>query len=916
MKYFLYFILLVPVQLFCKSTPDSLRTIDLQHKNLSAFPANFEYARVWSLHMGYNPIKTVPQELTSAKNLKQLSINYTPQFDLEGSIGIIKQLKIEELSINNSNLLYLPLEMGEIKTLLRLSLANNYIKEIPKYVFVHANLTDLNLSGNQVATLPEEISSQSNLTLLDLSKNGCINNSSTYKNLLPLTGLKQLNVKGATTLPATLWNLKTVEVLDISDGTFEKTELPAEANKNSLQKLTAFDCNNMDFSSLLPVLSCSSLKEISLGGEKFNGFSNAQLSSALTHLNLSGTMLEHFSFSSSLSNLQELVLNFASVTCEPELIATLAKAGNLKTLNLNNCNINHLPPSFRNLKSLEILTISGNKLTSINELFPLKQLLVLDVSLCGLSKEQVEKLQKELPTTTIICNQPFDKAPLPNVIVNTESFSVTPTLNQTITTQNGTIITIPKNSLVYDNGKPVKEPVSINYTPYYNLADISASGINMNYESKDGSAPFTSAGMFKVTANVNGQNVAVKKGSEITVAFKSNDADQSYNYYAYDSINKSWTDIGKDSVTKIKVVKPMDSTTINSSTADAPPTAMPQPPLFYRFHQITIDWKLDADKKLNGKFSLTTEYPGPKTVDDTTTNDNYFTEIKAISNIKWVFDAEKSPFRIREFMKNTELFTVDIDKKPHKKPRFYRSKTNAQKLIDFDIIPDKEHDNFIFKFYDDLDTVTFNAYPEVQLRNADRAQKTIKKIFFRYQAAAKTRKALTEYRKNRFLMAYGRFKLNMTGLRRQMTKKEELEIANLVNNSLATNSYGITRVLALQGFGIYNCDRTVYIQNPIVFKPVFEDERGNKLGNISYQLIDRKENTVTSIYGDRPVKVSRNSVITFLSTTYSNNTSAVYIGKLRTFDMPVKNGSVKLQLSQVSPKLSIGDLNELILLNQ
>ncbi len=911
MKYLFYFILLLPIQLFCKGNPDSLQTIDLQHKNLKVFPQNFEYAKIQTLHVGYNPLTKIPSELITAKNLKQLSINYNTQFDLEASIPVIKQLNIEVLSINNSNLMYLPLEIGEMKTLKHLSLSNNFIREIPEYVFIHADLTSLNISGNLISKLPKEINSQNNLTSLDISKNACINSSSTYQNLFPLTNLKQLEVRGSSTLPTEIWNLKSLEKLDISEGTFEKTDLPKDAHKHNLTQLTANDCNLMDFSTLLPVLSCPTLREISLGGEKFNGFSNAGISTAVTHLTLSGTNLEHFTFSGALISLQELALNFTSINCKNELMHTLSKAGNVKTLNLTNCNITELPSQLKILKNLETLNLSGNKITSVNELFSLKQLLVLDVSLCGLSKEQLEKLKKELPTTTIICNEPFSKAPLQNATVATENFRIIPTQAQTIITQNGTVITIPKNSLVFDNGKIVKEPVTINYTPYYSLTDIALSGINMNYESKETNAPFSSAGMFNINANVNGQNVSVKKGSEIKVEFKSNDPDQSYNYYSYDSITKNWATIGKDSVTKIKVAKSEDTMTVSANPViTSQNMTMPQPPLYFSYHPISISWELDNNKKINGRFSISSDLPKPKEKNDTSSNKNYFTEIKVLSAYTWMLDTEKASARAKQFMKENKLFNTNKEQRPFKqKPRFYDSETDKQKMIEFELVADKENDNFIFRFYDETDTVIFNAYPVLQTKNADKAQKTIKKIFFKYQEEATARKQLTKYRKNRFDLAYQRYKEMMASYRSNIARNQEADIANLLNTKVATNSYGITRVLSLQGFGTFNCDRPVIIQNPIVIKPKFYNEKGQRITNVNFQVVDPKENIVVSYYSSKEIRVSRNSLITFINT---ENTAQqrVYVGKLKTFDL--RSGSIDIKLSAVPPDVSLGQLSEFI----
>lgn len=916
-RYILIF-LLFPVQYFCKSTPDSLLIIDLQHKNLTKLPEKFEYSIVKSLLIGYNPIKVIPNEITNAKNLKNLSINYSPQFNFESSIETIRQLKLESLSINNSNLMYLPLELGEIKTLRNLSLANNHIKEIPEYLFLNSKFYSLDLSGNLISILPKEIKSQLNLTYLNLSNNNCINKEDTYKHLAQLVNLNQLEIKGCETLPATIWNLNSLEKINISDGTFSNIPLNENSKKHQITQFIANNCNNLDFSDLMPLLASTSLKEISLGGDKFNGFDNIVLSSNLTSLTLQGNTLSNFKLANSLTNLKELNLSFASITCQTDLINTITKIPTLKDVNLSNCNITNLSSQISQLKNVESLNLSNNKLSSVNELYSLKQLKTLNVSFCELSKSQIEKLKKELPTTEIIYNDSSTKLPLTDAAVKTENYVIYPTENQTITTTNGTTIMIPKNSLVYENGKTVKDPVTINYTPYYSLADIAMSGINMNYSTPEGSAPFSSAGMFNINANSNGQNVEVKKGSEIKVAFKSNDPEKSYNYYSYDTINKKWKDIGKDTITKIKVDKPLDSTIVrNDSITSATDIKMPQPPFFYANHDITIHWDTDKNNRFTGEFKIYSTLPNSKIKNDTSSNENFFTEVKELSKITWKIDADKAPIIIKEFTKNNELFNHNVPKRVrflviNNRVYSHNSKIRTEKMVDFDLIADKDNDSFLFKFYNETDTVSFYAYPLIQNKNIDRAQKTIKKMYFKYESASKERKKLTKYRRDKFSAAYNRFKVNMSSARIQMNENEMNNISKLLNSSIKTNAYDITRVLSLQGFGIYNCDRPIIIENPIVFSPIFVDESGKRLSNATLQIIDPKENIVVTYYAGKPLKISKNSIITVLNTQYEKDNTKVYLGKIPTFDSnSIKNGA-KIQLSLLSNKINLGELNQLI----
>lgn len=903
--------LLLPLFSSAKSTPDSLVVLDLQHKNLSTLPNAIQFSKIGTLHLGYNAFVEIPKELIAAKNLNYLSMNFAKNLNLEASLNTIKQLHIETLSLNNSNLIYFPLEFGESKTLRNLYLKNNFIKTIPEYILIHGDFSSLDLDGNQISELPKEIKNQQNLNFLDLSQNTCINNSSTYQNLNLLPNLSELNIRGAKTLPFTLWDLNKLQKLDISEGVFTSVTTNTTNANHSLQILKVQDCNLFDFKTLQPILQSNSLKEITLGGSNFNGFENVSLSTNVTYLNLSGDNLAHFTLSNTLTNLESLILNFKTISCESELLKTLTGCANLTSLNLSQCQISRLPIQIFHLKRLQTLNLSNNKLQSIIELFQLKQLQTLDVSMCELTKDQVEKIKKELPNTEIICNQSYGKIPLANSATNTESFSVLPTNPQEIVTQNGTKIFIPKNSLVYANGKPVKENVTINFTPMYNLAEIATSGINMNYEENGTSAPFSSAGMFNLSASVAGTSVELKTGNEIKVDFKSNDASQSYNYYIYDSIKRTWKTIGNDSIKKIRVTKDKDTiNVIKNLRVNNSNSVMPQPQIYYKNHPIHIYWNINKNKVYDGTFQMTANIGKWKDVKDTAKRDNYFYELEGIKKITWKLVSTNTKKSIKTFSFDNKLMTYEPEFRRFKlKPRYISSEIRKDKYVEFDIIPNRESDDFVFRFYDIIDTVEFHAYPIISNRSTDRTQKAIKKLYFNYEAKSNERKVITKYRKQKFEDAYKNFKINNANSRNNIFSYQEKNLDELLEERVKTNLYDITRVLTLRGFGIYNCDRPIPYENPIVFNGNFINEKGNHIGSGNIQLVDARLNISQTFYNNTNLKVSKNSIITVILTA---NSGGVYVGKISTFDAKKNEGKLTVQLSNLDPKATINDLNDFI----
>lgn len=910
-RLFILFNLVSVFSLVSKNVPDSLISVDLQHKNLKAFPQNVSYTKLKSLAIGYNPISQLPSELLLAKQLDHLSINFDPQFDPISGMAIIRQLKLSSLEINNSALMYLPLELGDMKTLKHVSLANNFIKEVPEYIFMRGQFLSLNLEGNMITELPKQITTQNELNALNLSRNPCINTPVTYGYLSKLESLNKLEIRGVSALPDIIWNLKRIQYLDISEGSFDQIKLPTNFSGPEIKTLIAENCNTLNSEGFQTLIAIPSLTNIRIGGDNFHGFNNASLGALIKDLSLSGNSLDHFSFKQPLNELSSLVLNFNTINCANELVASLAKTKTIKALNLNHCGITFLPAQLSQLTQLESLNLSGNAIKNINELFSLKQLKELNVSDCELTKEQLEKLKKELPDTEITCQISYEKPALPNVQPKSESFTVLPSDPKTITTNNGTQIFIPKNSLVYDNGKPVKDPVNINFTSYYSLTDIAVSGINMNYQTGGQNTTFSSAGMFNISASANNQPVQLKKGSEMKIAFKSNDASQSYNYYVYDSIKRTWTETGKDTIRKIKV-KAEETTAIADSVVNPARTKMPQPPAYYSCNNITISWDIDYKKRLTGFFTISTPNPNHKDALDTAKNVTYFTEIKELSRISWKLDLVKSSEAIKKFMKNNDLFTHTIEDRPlNLKPRYHYSTTKSEKNVDMQLVADKENDNFIFRFYDGTDTVEIAAYPVYQTKNTDREQQSIKKMFFKYKTLEAQRKSVTKYRRDKFQVAYNQFREQMSVYRTEFNNRQNKNLDQLLNTAVKDNTYEVTRVLTLQGFNIYNCDRPVNIENPLVFAPQLVDEKGHKLAGSGYQLIDPKENIAVYYFNDKKVKASRNSILTFL---YMDRGNKVYVGKLSTFNLDKSKPEVAM--TALAPEITVGELSSYINLSK
>jgi hypothetical protein len=101
----------------------------------------------------------------------------------------------------------------------------------------------------------------------------------------------------------------------------------------------------------------------------------------------------------------------------------------------------------------------------------------------------------------------------------------------------GTTIVIPPGALVYADGTPVKEDVTISYREFTTPSEIFLSGIPMKW--KDGNY-LESGGMMEIRASVGDREVFVKKGSALTLAMESAFTDRDYNLYTFNETKGTW----------------------------------------------------------------------------------------------------------------------------------------------------------------------------------------------------------------------------------------------------------------------------------------------------------------------------------------------------------------------------------------
>ncbi len=153
----------------------------------------------------------------------------------------------------------------------------------------------------------------------------------------------------------------------------------------------------------------------------------------------------------------------------------------------------------------------------------------------------------------------FIKPPILGKEIAFENFTIDAQKDEEIITENGTKITIYKNSLVDQDGNVVSGKVEINYRDYHNPLEVYLSGIPMNYDSVGVEYVFETAGMFELKAAQDGKKISLKQDGKIDLDFVSTSNEQDFNFYKFDEAKGEW-------IVESKEIK--TNTLVNSNTSN------------------------------------------------------------------------------------------------------------------------------------------------------------------------------------------------------------------------------------------------------------------------------------------------------------------------------------------------------------
>lgn len=195
-------------------------------------------------------------------------------------------------------------------------------------------------------------------------------------------------------------------------------------------------------------------------------------------------------------------------------------------------------------------------------------------------------------------------------------FTIDVAKGDTITTPDGSTITVPVHAFVFTDKTPVSGKVDLLFKTYYTPGEILASGIQMQYDSLSPYDVFQSAGMFEIAAEQNGALLELAPETTLQVNFASDKNDNTYNFYQQDTSTGKWTYLGTPAVDSNVVRKGLLKELAATLTAPVKPILRNK-----RKPVIDIDVDLQKNPELTGLNGILWQAP-----DNAESNPDVFSE--------------------------------------------------------------------------------------------------------------------------------------------------------------------------------------------------------------------------------------------------------------------------------------------------
>lgn len=164
----------------------------------------------------------------------------------------------------------------------------------------------------------------------------------------------------------------------------------------------------------------------------------------------------------------------------------------------------------------------------------------LSLSFFILSCSEQEEKSEQVYAPTFSIQPPIDA-----LDPKGENFLVDNTKDTILVTHTGSFVHIPNHCFVDKNGKAI-EQAEVNFVEYQNVADIYLSGIPMSCIDGEDTMTFQSAGMCKIKAFKDGNELYLAENKKIDIGLRNKQKDEDHNLYFFDEQKGEWIEKEKN----------------------------------------------------------------------------------------------------------------------------------------------------------------------------------------------------------------------------------------------------------------------------------------------------------------------------------------------------------------------------------
>uniref|UniRef100_A0A8C4QI28 Leucine rich repeat containing 40 n=1 Tax=Eptatretus burgeri TaxID=7764 RepID=A0A8C4QI28_EPTBU len=352
-----------------------LEELDLSHNQLISLPPTLgKLQNLIRLSVASNSLKSLPPEMSGMKALQELNITQNCLDFVPEELGTLPSLqmlllqqnqlsslprlgctKIKELHVGNNRICTLHKEQLEtLSSLNVLDLRDNQLEALPSEIDLLQDLQRLDLSNNSLSSLPSSLGTLNKLHSLALQGNPL---RSVRRDIISVVVHKPANIMSKNSNVQNISCSSNKQAAEVSDEVFDAaaraTITTADFSQNMLTEIPSRIAELKD-----------SVVDVNFGFNKIENLSPAFTSLVLlTHLHLSFPNL-HLRFTvlpPVLCRLFALETVLASDNHISEIDAVaLQRLPHLATLDLQNNDIQHVPPALAHCPVLRSLLIGGN----------------------------------------------------------------------------------------------------------------------------------------------------------------------------------------------------------------------------------------------------------------------------------------------------------------------------------------------------------------------------------------------------------------------------------------------------------------------------------------------------------------------------------------------------------------------------